>query len=400
MFELFHKKFQFKKDKPLRLVELFSGIGFQSMGMGLANIPHIQAVTSEIDKYATKTYGAIHGVSNNLGDISKLKGSRIEQGIDIMTYSFPCTDLSKAGKQKGMGNTRSGLIYEVLRLLQELKDLDNLPKVLIMENVPDLVGAKFIQEFNGIQSEIESHGYSNYVDILNAKNYGIAQNRERVFMVSILGDYYYQFPTPFPLTTELKDYLEDDVDEKYYLSEKMLAYFTDMKDRNGFIRGKRFNPHTLESQYGYTVTTNAGQRVTDNFIAIPEATIKGFKEAYEGDGVYINRPHQKRGVVQNGMIQTIKANSNDIGVVETDKLNQLRIRKLTPRETGRLMGMNDKQIDSQLSVVSSSQAYKQHGNGIVAQVIGLIIGMLVYEDEQELINVVMNNSHDWLNRKV
>lgn len=170
LFSVIYPRFMFPKQKKLRLVELFSGIGFQSMGMTLADIDHEQVATSEIDKYAIQSYEAIHGVSNNLGDISELNGADFPRKIDIMTYSFPCQDLSKAGKQQGMGEgSRSGLVYEVLRILQELKELDNLPKVLIMENVVDLVQTKFIKSFNEIQKEIENMGYSNYVETLDGR---------------------------------------------------------------------------------------------------------------------------------------------------------------------------------------------------------------------------------------
>lgn len=125
----------------------------------------------------------------------------------------------------------------------------------------------------------------------------------------------FEWPDKEELLKRLKDYLEDDVDEKYFLSDKMMAYFTDMTDRNGFVRGARFNPHNLDSKYAFAITTNAGQRPTDNFVIMPEKTKKGYALAEEGDGVYIDRPHQKRGVVQKGIIQTIKTSAHDVGVV-------------------------------------------------------------------------------------
>ena len=311
IFELLNERYVLPKNP--KVFEAFSGIGCQRMALNRIGIDYEMVGISEIDKYAIQSYNAIHGDTKNYGDISKIESL---PEIDIFTWSFPCTDLSKAGKKKGLTNTRSGLVYEVLRILTNTKQK---PKVLIMENVVDLVQTKFIEEFNEIQFELENLGYSNYVETMNAKNYGVAQNRDRVFMVSILGKYYYEFPKPIPLEKRLKDYLEEDVDEKYYLSDKMMQYVTDTKDRNGFVRGDRFNPHDEESEYAYTITTNAGQRATDNFIIIPENTIKGYTEAFDGDGVYINRPHQKRGVVQSGMIQTLKTTSGqDIGVVVPD----------------------------------------------------------------------------------
>ena len=364
---------------------------------------------SEIDKYALQSYMAIHGETKNYGSITDIKGQDLPQ-IDVFTWSFPCTDLSKAGKQQGMSSeTRSGLVYEVLRILHEST---NKPKVLIMENVVDLVQSKFIQQFNEIQLELEQLGYVNYVETMNAKDFGVAQNRDRVFMVSILGDYYYEFPKPFKLEKRLKDYLEDEVEEKYYLSDKLLACFTDMTDRNGLVRGDRFNPHDVDkSKYAFAITTLAGNRATDNFIKIPEATQKGYAEAHDGDGVYINRPHQKRGVVQNQMIQTLKTSGSDVGVVvpfgsyytwpdnqgnintqcnraadedgyaltvacaETGKVYEkgLRIRKLTPLEVWRLMGIDDEDFEKASKVVSNNQLYRQAGNGIVIDVFAKII---------------------------
>lgn len=344
IFELLKDKYVLPKEP--RLFEAFSGIGCQRMAFERLGIPYKSVGISEIDKYALKSYQAMHQDCNNYGSICDIKGSQLPQ-IDVFTWSFPCTDLSKAGRQKGLQDgTRSGLVYEVLRILQECKLNGNLPKVLIMENVVDLVQAKFVREFQQIQLEIEQLGYSNYTETLNAKDYGVAQNRDRVFMVSILGDYYYEFPKPIKLEKRLKDYLETDVDPKYYLSDRMIKRFTDMTNRNGLVR-------------------------TDNFISMPEATEKGYTEAYEGDGVYINRPHQKRGVVQDGMIQTLKTSCNDVGVVEN-----MRIRKLTPLEVWRLMGIDDAYFNKASQVCSRSQLYRQAGNGIVVDVFALLLSTM------------------------
>lgn len=143
-----------------------------------------------------------------------------------MTYSFPCQDLSLAGKQKGMtkgSHTRSGLLWEVERILDECNG--ELPQILLMENVPQVIGKKNIKDFQLWRSKLEKLGYSNYVELLNAKNYGIPQNRNRCFMVSILGKYHYSFPKKIKLEKRLKDLLEDKVDEKYYLSDKAVNGF-------------------------------------------------------------------------------------------------------------------------------------------------------------------------------
>ena len=215
----------YKITKPIRLIELFAGVGSQAMALKRlgANFEHYRVV--EFEKYAIKSYNAIHGTDFEPMDITKIIGSDLgisdtEKYCYIMTYSFPCQDLSVAGKQKGMtkgSGTRSGLLWEVERLLNEV---DNLPQVLLMENVPQVHGKKNMEDFQRWIDFLESKGYSNYWQDLNAKNYGVAQNRNRCFMVSILGDYSFKFPEPIELKKVMKDYLEDEVDEKYYINNE------------------------------------------------------------------------------------------------------------------------------------------------------------------------------------
>ena len=426
IFELTRPKY--KITKPIRLVENFAGIGSQAKALKNigANFEHHRAI--EYDKYAMDSYNAIHGTNFEPLDITKITAKDLgivetDKYDYIMTYSFPCQDLSPAGKGAGMkkgSGTRSGLLWEVERLLKECNEL---PQILLMENVPQVIGKKNIQDFQNWQLFLEKLGYSSYFKLLNAKDYEIPQNRNRCFMVSILGDYYYEFPHKRKLKLKLKDMLEDEVDEKYYLSDKMIAHLMDMTDRNGFVRGERFNPHTLDSKYAYSITTNTGRRATDNFIILPEKTKKGYAVAHIGGGVYINRPHQKRGVVQKDMIQTLKTSGNDVGVVvakkefgrmgeqavETLRTNQvehgntinpfnktvdksetsptlttrpegfktailvittnLRIRKLTPKECWRLMGFSDEDFEKARKVNSDTQLYKQAGNSIVVKVL-------------------------------
>ena len=262
--------------KRPRLFESFAGVGMQRMAFERLGIDYEMVGISEIDKYAIQSYMAIHGDTKNYGDITKIKGEDLPQ-IDIFTYSFPCQDLSNAGKGKGISEgTRSGLVYEVLRILRELKEIDRLPPVLMMENVIGLLSKNHIQGFEEIKQELVELGYTNYWDKLNAKDYGVAQSRNRVFMISILGDYYYEFPKPFKLEKRLKDYLEDEVDEKYYLSDKLLNFFQEnSKNNEEKGNGFRFKPKDDDS-IANTVTTLAGNRMEDNFIKIPEDTKKGY----------------------------------------------------------------------------------------------------------------------------
>ena len=215
----------YKINKKIRLIELFAGVGSQAMALKRlgANFEHYKVV--EFDKYAIKSYNAIHGTDFEPTDITQISGSDLEI-VDtetftyLLTYSFPCQDLSVAGKQKGMvkgSGTRSGLLWEVERLLNEV---ENLPQVLLMENVPQVHGKKNMDDFQKWIAFLEGKGYSNYWKDINAKNYGVAQNRNRCFMVSILGDYNFTFPEPIELQKVMKDYLEDEVDEKYYINNE------------------------------------------------------------------------------------------------------------------------------------------------------------------------------------
>ena len=215
--------------KPIRLIELFAGYGSQAMALKRigAEFEHYRVV--EFDKYAIASYNAVHGTDFSTMDITQVHA--VDLAITdtktftyLLTYSFPCTDLSVAGKQKGMSKgsgTRSGLLWEVERILTEIRDSNGeLPQILFMENVPQVHSQDNMPDFRKWLDFLESLGYVNYWQDLNAKNYGVAQNRERCFMFSFLGEYNYHFPEPIPLTKRLKDYLEDNVDEKYYINNE------------------------------------------------------------------------------------------------------------------------------------------------------------------------------------
>ena len=424
IFDVMYENFKFDKDKTIKLFEAFSGYGSQYMALKMLGVNVEVVGYSEIDKFAIQVYEALHGKHKNYGGIGSF--DRFPKDIDICTWSFPCQDISLAGKQKGMEDgSRSNYGYIFLDTV-EATPYHERPKVLLMENVRALFSEKFRDDWREIQVRLERLGYTNHADILNAKDYGVAQNRERVFIVSILGKYNYTFPKPIPLTKRLKDYLEDEVDEKYYLSTKTIENtFLNYKGnhkKGGFKRDKIFIDNVNRKEISQTVTTKMdraeSQYVAEPFeaIIIPEATKQGYALAQDGDGVYINRPHQKRGVVQKGMIQTIKTSVNDIGVVVNPLKNKtqygwhfeqnvydengitrslkssqgsgntpkvvenLRIRKLTPREVLRLMDVSDSDIDIITSTVSNSQAYKLAGNSIVVSVLVEIFRQLIKEE--------------------
>lgn len=256
---------KFTITKPIRLIELFAGIGSQAKALKNlgADFEHWKVV--EIDKYAIASYNAIHGTNYQTSDITKIHAEDLEiverdKYCYILTYSFPCQDLSIAGLGKGMAKgegTRSGLLWEVERILDECHG--DLPQVLLMENVPQVISKRNIEDFYDWRYKLESLGYQNYVDLLNAKDYGIPQNRMRCFMVSLLGNYSYEFPKPVELKTVMKDFLDDKVDEKYYLSERGGRYVTNQKRLD-----KKYTQ--INGEIAVTVTAKGQNNWTGSFI--------------------------------------------------------------------------------------------------------------------------------------
>ncbi len=309
IFDLTLPKFQI--DKPIRLIELFAGIGSQAMALRDLGTDFENYRISEWEVNANRSYKAIHfpdddfdyskkiekfkwisriiyeyGISvdgktrltlkevrnrgekwcrqtyngfkstHNVGSITRihpldLRISETDKYCYIMTYSFPCQDLSVAGKQKGMtkgSGTRSGLLWEVERLLNEV---ENLPQVLLMENVPQVHSQANMPDFQKWIDFLSSKGYSNYWQDLNAKDYGVAQNRDRCFMVSVLGEWNFKFPQPIPLEKTMKDYLEDEVDEKYYInSEKAQKLIQQLIDNGTLDKSTDFEMEENFNQSG------------------------------------------------------------------------------------------------------------------------------------------------------
>lgn len=205
----------FDRNEMITVNELFSGVGAQRNALLRLGQPHKVIGIAEIDKYAVAAYNAIYGSTRNYGDISKVQ--RLDYA-DLWTYSFPCTDISICGQLQGMiqGETRSGLLYEVQRLLEQAEQR---PKYLLLENVKNLVSKRFKPQFDEWCKFLDSMGYNTYWQILNAKNYGIPQNRERVFAVSVRKDIdngTFRFPEPVDSGLRCDDLLDGRVDEKYY----------------------------------------------------------------------------------------------------------------------------------------------------------------------------------------
>ena len=388
------------------------------------NEPMTKEQINRLSEEQLKTILENIAITHNLVNIQQVKGKDLEI-VDtdnyeyILTYSFPCQDLSLAGKGKGMSDTstRSGMLWEVERILTECKELGTLPQCLIMENVVQVHGEGNVEDFNKWQLRLEELGYKNYWEDLIATDYEIPQTRNRCFMVSILGDYSYSFPSKQPLKLKLKDMLEDNVDEKYYLSNKMIEYiYSD--DNSG-----KYNRKAARESCDISASNN-------DYLLIKNATAKGYLEAKEGDGVDISsRMQHHRGTVQKNMIQTLDTqctkgvivkNSQEItlelikdvtsgkynngnvygkhlfqssrfndkpqknisatikaGNMDAGVINGLRIRKLTPKECFRLMGVKDEDYEKVAKNQSNASLYHLAGDSIVVNVLMAIFKEMI-----------------------
>lgn len=396
----------------LRVLENFAGYGSQSIALDNLNIENEVVGISEIEPDAIIAYAAIRGCnlnkainistddmkkilmdknvgydfqknkskiprmkkdkliqlfnadqfSKNLGDISIIKPQDVPQH-DLFTYSFPCQDISVSGKMQGIerGQTRSGLLYECEKIIEYCR-----PKYLLMENVKNLVGKKFKPQFNDWLEYLESLGYTNYWKVLNAKDFGIAQNRERVFVVSILGDENYEFPNGFKLEKRLKDFLEYSVDDKYYLSEEIQKRFKQTKVDDGINNiigttapefrtiGQRDLVYSQEGTMVALVATDYKQ--PKQIVEIPQATKKGYAELEIPGIADLSFPNSKtrRGRVQEGgtVSPTIMANNQELCVFEEVKNGAIRGRY---NEDGKIEQQLELKSDGVINTITGVQ---------------------------------------------
>lgn len=508
IFDVLYPKY--KITKPIRLIELFAGYGSQALALKYLGVKFEHWKICEWAVKSIQAYKDIHftddtrnysevaskeeiqemlfkwGISsnynepmtreqinrlseeqlrtifnnisatNNLVNIQDVKGDDLaivnkDEYDYILTYSFPCQDLSLAGKGKGMADTstRSGMLWEVERILNELKTTNSLPQILLMENVPQVHGTGNVEHFNKWQLALERLGYKSYFQDLIATDYGIPQTRNRCFMVSILGDYSYSFPKPIPLELKLKDLLEDEVDEKYYISEDLMKHIQKTKEEHKeYTQYKRYNGEFEQlARVWKEKSPTLHTKSNEIKIYVKNATKKGYLEATIGDGIDISsRMEHHRGTVQKEKSQTLTT-SCDVGTIvgtyqyaKSDKFmngkdrlqlgkevndtlqtspkegvvtignysksnhnasrivnknysaptvmenhdtitaiqsNDLRIRKLTPLECFRLMGVKDEDYYKIAKNQSNSSLYHLAGDSIVVNVLMAIFKELI-----------------------
>lgn len=407
----------------IKYAEYFLGIGAPGKAMQRVTKRHGDTCKFvygfEIDKYARNAFCAIHDV-----DESKIYHDVTDQPdtlpyVDIVFYSPPCQTYSIAGKQEGSTVEKGNLFYHALQGI-----IKSGPKFAIMENVANLKN-QFEADFNNMLRALEQAGYVNYAQVLNSKDYGIPQNRERIFIVSVRKDIYdkchrFEFPIKIKLEKLLKDVLQDDVDDKYYLSEKMLSGF--IKTNNNLNHGHNFNPHEKhDAKIAKSILANAGNRVDDNFIKEGYVnqntqasqvfsenglapTISAGTHGYANGYVKVNQVgslnhygsdrtsgnkdlEQRLEINKNGTSNTLTSVQKDNYVIQQD----IRIRKLTPLECFRLQGFDDEDYYKAVAAydktwkkgASDSQMYKRAGNSITVNVEEELIENLIYERKQE-----------------
>jgi len=418
----------------IKLLSLFSGIGAFESALERCGRPYEVVNYCEIDPHASRSYSQIHGVpeEKNLRDVCAIDTAKIS-GVNLITYGFPCQDISVSGKQRGFEHngvrTRSGLFYEALRIIRDLQ-----PEYAIAENVKALVSKKFTAEFKAVLDGLEAAGYNNYWQVLNAKNYGIPQQRERVFIISIRKDCdagLFSFPAPQELKLRVKDMLEPEVDDKYYLTgegaQRLIQAYAarvnetitepvicasrgrnpaDLRDR---AAGAYTEQHLEPKNDGTSNTITTVSK--DNLLLVPKIKIIGSTNGHQSGNVMhhntdlcpcltvaghveplkilqignlipdagrkFTNPQTGRVYDPQGLsptINTAQGGQREVKIIETTP-EAYRIRKLTPRECYRLMGFTDAEFDS-IKGVSNTQLYKQAGNSIVVNVLEAIFKQL------------------------
>lgn len=385
--------------EEIKVFTAFSGYDSQMLALRrLSQTDGIKSTLvgwSEIDKYAIIAHDALFPGVPNYGDIAKINWNDVPN-FDLFTYSFPCQDISNAGLRRGLqqdSGTRSALLWECERAITYKR-----PKYLLMENVKALLNKKNKTELVKWISKLEALGYRNFCKVLNSVDYGVPQSRERVFLVSIRSESAtYNFPKPFELKKTLGDILEDCIGEKFFLSDKTIKSFVEYSERKQKEGcGFKFEP-TDSSGIAKTLQTSGGSRITDNYI------IKQVGNLIDDLNVNFKNPQRGRvystagvsptlntcggGGLEVKILCSINPNSRHKEfdfkqikeIASTLRATDFKcphwvythtIRKLTPREYFRLMGVDDKDIDTiQSTGISDTQQYKMAGNSIVVDVL-------------------------------
>lgn len=367
----------------MKFIDFFSGIGGFHTGLEKAGMKCIG--WCEFDKFAQASYRAMYDTDNLWfgDDVTKVKGKNLPKA-DLWTFGFPCQDVSIAGKQKGLKEgTRSGLFYEIMRLIDECEE--NKPKWLVCENVKNLLSIDGGGGFLAVVSEMAERGYSIEWGVYNSKNYGVPQNRERVYIIGYSGKECVGklLPNPRENTTTLKQVVGGSQGMRVYdpdgtsctlsaqgggMGAKTGLYKIDTNKVQSIGSGSRYETDNTVWPTGLAGTLTATDYKHVPKIAIKNATKQGYSMAEVGDGIDLAYPNSqtRRGRVQPQQSNTLTTSDN-LGVLVDDQ--PIRIRKLTPKECWRLQGFSDAQYEKAAAVNSNSQLYKQAGNAVTVNVV-------------------------------
>lgn len=415
--------------ETLRVFTAFSGYDSQCLALKRLGIPYELVGWSETDPAAIRAHDALfpQWAGRNLGDIARIDWARVP-AFGLFIYSFPCTDISVAGRQRGLAEgsgTASSLLWECRRAIETKR-----PKYLLMENVKALLSRKFRPLFSEWERTVARMGYTNFVRVLNAKDYGVPQNRERVFMVSILGEASYHFPAPMPLRKCLGDVLEEEVAQKYFISDKMIRYIYS-NSINGFKGGVNVKTgedtcaNTLTSRMhkmgrqdkfilsytrdadgkvvrrtlkdiANTVHTSTGQGGNTDSFVIGSAQRNAYVGSVDNVSPCINAAcgmgggqtpmilQRSRGFCKGGLRDECPTITGSAWQDNNALTDGLYLRRLTPRECLRLMGVADTDIDRiQRAGISDTQQYRMAGNSIVVDVLCHIFRKLFIDPKNE-----------------
>lgn len=381
----------------IKYLSLFSGIGAFEQALTNIGVEFELVNYCEIDKYAAKSYAAIHNIpeSKNLGDITQVYINSLPLDLDLITHGSPCQDFSVAGKNAGgdiNSNTRSSLMWNTVEIVKHCK-----PKYVIWENVKNVLSKKHKHNFDLYLKALHDIGYKSYYKILNAKNYGVPQNRERIFVVSIRNDLpqSFMFPDGWVLDKRIKDILEPTVEYKYYISQEKTNQFiknceskiviqedTDKINQLGLLDIK--GNEQIKRVYGTDGisptlnTVQGGNRQPKILLQNDKLPCIGASRGRNP----LNPTSRKTGdpteqrleINYNGTSNTLTTVQKDNLVINTD----FRIRKLTPLECWRLMGFSDDAFHKAQAIpTSNTQLYKQAGNSIVVPVLEAIFKKLL-----------------------
>ena len=354
------KKFS-KLSSTIRVASLFSGIGAFEQALKILGLKSKIVLACDNDPFVKQSFFANYEIEekNWFDDVQKINGTKFKNKVDLLVGGAPCQSFSMVGKRLGLKDTRGNLTLHFIKKINEIK-----PKVFIFENVRALLSVDNGEAWKIIYNKFKQTGYTFYYDKLNAKNFGIPQNRERLFVIGFKNKQNFLFPQPVKLKNNMQDLLEGEFDKKFYLPPKGVAFVTknkNLKKRYTQINGKialcqkrnqQFNWH---GDFVQVKKSNIKKYILSDKVKkyVLSSGTKGFYSKPEID-LEIARP----------LVSTMHKMHRS-GVDNYISLKKGKIRKLTPRECLRLMGFPD----TFKQVVSDTQLYRQTGNSIVVNII-------------------------------